>query len=91
LSSRFHAEFTVSFTHQTETSLSRILFSAPPAPEVRRHALFRPSLTYYLLKDPLRGEYHAPKEESVDERRDELRMQRGMAHEEQWSGKPPEP
>jgi uncharacterized protein len=53
-----------------------------------RHALFRPSLTYYLLKDPfwVWCEYHAPKEEAIDEttRYDELRMQRGMAHEQQW-------
>ena len=53
-----------------------------------RHALFRPSLTYYLLKDPfwVWCEYHAPKEEAVDEttRYDELRMQQGITHEEQW-------
>ena len=52
-----------------------------------RHALFRPSLTYYLLKDPfwVWCEYHAPKEEAVDEttRYDELRMQQGIAHEEE--------
>src|SRR3990172_6867926 len=53
-----------------------------------RHALFRPSLTYYLLKVLFWGwgEYHAPKEEAVDEttRYDDLRMHRGVAHEEQW-------
>ena len=53
-----------------------------------RHALLRPSLTYYLLKDPFWAwcEYHAPKEEAVDEttRYDDLRMHRGVAHEEQW-------
>src|SRR3989304_680085 len=53
-----------------------------------RHALFRPSLTYYLLEDPfwVWCEYHAPREEAVDEtmRHDELRMQQGVAHEEQW-------
>ena len=53
-----------------------------------RHTLFRPSLSYYLLKDPfwMWCEYHAPKEEAVDEttRYDELRMHHGVEHEERW-------
>jgi uncharacterized protein len=53
-----------------------------------RHTLFRPSLSYCLLKDPfwVWCEYHAPKEEAVDEttRYDELRMQHGVEHEERW-------
>jgi predicted RecB family nuclease len=52
-----------------------------------RHTLFRPSLAYYLVKDPfwLWCEHHAPKAEAVDEttRYDELRMQQGIEHEEQ--------
>ncbi len=53
-----------------------------------RHELFRPSLSYYLVKDPfwLWCEYHAPKEAAVDEttRYDELRMELGIEHERQW-------
>jgi len=50
-----------------------------------RHELFRPSPSYYLLKDPLWlwCGHHAPKQEAVDEttRYDELRMQQGVEHE----------
>ena len=53
-----------------------------------RHILFRPSLSYYLLKDPfwLWCEYHAPKSAAVDEttRYEKLRMQQGIEHEERW-------
>jgi predicted RecB family nuclease len=53
-----------------------------------RHQLFRPSLSYYLLKDPfwVWCEYHAPKEAAVDEttRYDELRMKLGIEHEKRW-------
>ena len=53
-----------------------------------RHKLFRPSLSYYLLKDPfwLWCEHHAPKDEAVDEttRYEELRMQRGVEYEKNW-------
>lgn len=53
-----------------------------------RHTLYRPSLTYYLLKDPfwIWCEYHAPRDAAVDEttRYDKLRMEQGVAHEVQW-------
>src|SRR5574341_1107357 len=53
-----------------------------------RHKLFRPSLTYYLLKDPfwVWCEHHAPKEQALDEttRYDTLRMRQGIEHEAQW-------
>ena len=52
------------------------------------HRLLRPSLSYYLLKDPfwLWCEYHAPKDAAVDEstRYDELRMEQGVEHEKRW-------
>jgi RNase H-like protein len=54
-----------------------------------RHKLFRPSLSYYLLKDPfwLWCEHHAPKDEAVDEttRYEELRMQRGVEYAYHWT------
>ena len=53
-----------------------------------RHILFRPSLSYYLLKDPfwLWCEHHAPKNAAVDEtsRYEKLRMQQGIEFEERW-------
>ncbi len=53
-----------------------------------RHILFHPSLAYQILQDPfwVWCQYHAPKTEAVDEisRYDEMRMRRGIKHEEEW-------
>ena len=53
-----------------------------------RHHLFRPSFSYYLLKDPfwLWCEHHAPKSAAVDEttRYEKLRMQQGVEYEQWW-------
>ncbi len=52
------------------------------------NTLFKPSLVYQVLKDPLWlwCEYHAPRAEAVDETRryDRLRQQWGIEHEEAW-------
>jgi len=75
-------------TTRKRLTVEALIERATGGQKFNRHALFRPSLTYYLLKDPfwVWCEYHAPKEEAVDEttRYDELRMQQGVAHEEQW-------
>jgi len=69
-------------------TLEELVQRATGGRKFNRHALFRPSLSYYLLKDPfwVWCEYHAPKEAAVDEttRYDELRMQHGVEHEERW-------
>lgn len=69
-------------------TLEELLQRATGGRRFNRHALFRPSLSYYLLKDPfwVWCEYHAPKQEAVDEmtRYDELRMQLGVEYEQRW-------
>jgi uncharacterized protein len=69
-------------------TLEELVQRATGGRKFNRHTLFRPSLSYYLLKDPfwVWCEYHAPKSEAVDEatRYDELRMQHGTEHEERW-------
>ncbi|MDH3442891.1 MAG: TM0106 family RecB-like putative nuclease, partial [Deltaproteobacteria bacterium] len=69
-------------------SLEELIQRATGGRKLNRHKLLRPSLVYYLLKDPfwVWCEYHAPKEEAVDERtrHDELRMLQGVEFEEAW-------
>jgi predicted RecB family nuclease len=69
-------------------SLERLFQRATDGGRFNRHALFRPSLSYPVLKDPfwVWCEYHAPKPEAVDEttRYDELRMRQGIEHEQRW-------
>src|SRR4026207_237917 len=71
-----------------KVNLETLLQRATAGQKFNRHRLFRPSLTYYLLKDPfwLWCEYHAPKAEAIDEttRYDELRMEHGIGHEVRW-------
>ncbi|HVO92614.1 MAG TPA: hypothetical protein VMT22_07220, partial [Terriglobales bacterium] len=53
-----------------------------------RRRLFRPSLAYYLLKDPfwVWCHYHAPEAEAIDKSTlyDELRIQHGVEYEQRW-------
>jgi predicted RecB family nuclease len=69
-------------------TLEQLIQRATAARKFNRHTLFRPSLSYYLLKDPfwLWCEYHAPKSAAVDEtsRYEELRMQQGVEYEQSW-------
>jgi predicted RecB family nuclease len=69
-------------------TIEQLVQRATGGEKFNRHNLFRPSLTYYLLKDPfwLWCEYHAPKAEAIDEttRYDELRMEHGIEHEVRW-------
>jgi uncharacterized protein len=69
-------------------TLEELIRRATAGRKFNRHALFRPSLSYYLLKDPfwLWCEYHAPKSAAVDEttRYDELRMRQGVEYEQRW-------
>src|SRR6185312_11201443 len=69
-------------------TIEQLVQRATGGEKFNRHRLFRPSLTYYLLKDPfwLWCEYHAPKAEAIDEttRYDELRMEHGIEHEVRW-------
>src|SRR5574341_340641 len=69
-------------------TLEELIQRATAGRKFNRHALFRPSLSYYLLKDPfwLWCEYHAPKVAAVDEttRYDELRMRQGVEYEQRW-------
>ena len=73
---------------QNKITIEQLIQRATSGRKFDRHNLFRPSLAYYLLKDPfwLCCEYHAPKDEAVDEttRHDELRMLQGIVHEKQW-------
>jgi len=73
---------------QNKITIEQLIQRATGRRKFDRHKLFRPSLAYYLLKDPfwLWCEHHAPKDEAVDEttRHDELRMQQGIEHEKQW-------
>lgn len=75
-------------TRRKSLTVEDLVQRATGGRKFNRHALFRPSLTYYLLKDPfwVWCEYHARKEEAVDEttRYDELRMQQGVEHERRW-------
>ena len=75
-------------TRRRPLTVEDLVQRATGGQKFNRHSLFRPSLTYYLLKDPfwVWCEYHAPKEEAVDEttRYDQLRMQQGIAHEQEW-------
>jgi uncharacterized protein len=72
----------------SKTTLETLLQRATAGQKFNRHKLFRPSLSYYLLKDPfwLWCQYHAPKNAAVDEttRYEKLRMQQGVEYEQQW-------
>jgi uncharacterized protein len=69
-------------------TIEELIQRATAGRKFNRHILFRPSLCYYLLKDPfwIWCEYHAPKEEAVDEitNYEKLRMQQGVEYEERW-------
>ena len=69
-------------------ALEALIQRATAGKKFNRHKLFRPSLSYYLLKDPfwLWCEHHAPKSAAVDEttRYEELLMRQGVAHEQLW-------
>jgi predicted RecB family nuclease len=73
---------------QRKITLEELIQRATAGRKFNRHTLFRPSLSYYLLKDPfwLWCEHHAPKSEAVDEtsRYEKLRMQQGVEYEERW-------
>lgn len=73
---------------ERQTNLEELIQRATAGRKFNRHALFRPSLSYYLLKDPfwIWCEHHAPKSSAVDEttRYDELRMQQGVEYEQRW-------
>ncbi|HYT55331.1 MAG TPA: TM0106 family RecB-like putative nuclease [Verrucomicrobiae bacterium] len=75
-------------TARKKISLEGLIQRATSGRKFNRHELFRPSLSYYLLKDPfwLWCEHHAPQQEAVDEttRYDELRMQQGVEYEQHW-------
>ena len=69
-------------------TLEELIQRATAGRKFNRHTLFRPSLSYYLLKDPfwLWCEHHAPKSAAVDEttRYEKLRMQQGVEYEQRW-------
>ena len=71
-----------------QITLEALIQRATAGKQFNRHTLFRPSLSYYLLKDPfwLWCEHHAPKSAAVDEttRYEELRMQQGVEYESRW-------
>jgi predicted RecB family nuclease len=71
-----------------QITLEELIQRATAGKKFNRHTLFRPSLSYYLLKDPfwLWCEHHAPKSAAVDEttRYDKLRMQQGVEYEMSW-------
>ncbi|MGH7817469.1 MAG: TM0106 family RecB-like putative nuclease [Candidatus Binatia bacterium] len=73
---------------KTPITIDQLIQRATGGKKFNRHTLFRPSLSYYLLKDPfwLWCEYHAPKSAAVDEttRYEELRMQQGVEYEASW-------
>jgi uncharacterized protein len=73
--------------HQSVT-LEQLIQRATAGKKFNRHNLFRPSLSYYLLKDPfwLWCQHHAPKSAAVDEttRYEELRMAQGVEYEQRW-------
>ncbi|MSP37343.1 MAG: TM0106 family RecB-like putative nuclease [Deltaproteobacteria bacterium] len=69
-------------------TLEALIQRATAGKKFNRHDLFRPSLSYYLVKDPfwLWCEHHAPKDAAVDEttRYEKLRMQQGLDYEARW-------
>lgn len=73
---------------RSQISLEALVQRATAGQKFNRHNLFRPSLSYYLLKEPfwLWCQHHAPRNAAVDEttRYEKLRMQQGVAHEQQW-------
>ena len=75
-------------TARKKISLEELIQRTASRRKFNRHELFRPSLSYYLLKDPfwLWCAHHASKQEAVDEttRYDELRMQQGVEYEQHW-------
>lgn len=75
-------------SRKSTISVEGLIQRATGGRKFNRHTLFRPSLVYYLLKDPfwIWCEYHAPKNEAIDEttRYDELRMRQGVEYEEAW-------
>lgn len=72
----------------SQVSLEELICRATASKKFNRHNLFRPSLSYYLLKDPfwIWCTHHAPKSAAVDEttRYEKLRMQQGVEYEQQW-------
>ena len=75
-------------TTTAKVALEELIQRATAGQKFNRHNLFRPSLSYYLLKDPfwLWCEHHAPKSAAVDEttRYEKLRMQQGVEYEQRW-------
>jgi len=75
-------------TEISKIALETLLQRATGGQKFNRHNLFRPSLSYYLLKDPfwLWCQHHAPKNAAVDEttRYEKLRMQQGVEYEQHW-------
>lgn len=73
---------------RTRTTVDDLVRRATGGRKLNRHKLFRPSLAYYLVKDPfwIWCHYHAPKNEAVDEstRYEEFRMRRGIEYEQAW-------
>jgi len=73
---------------RNRVTLEELIQRSTGGRKFNRHVLFRPSLSYYLLKDPfwIWCEYHAPKSAAVDEttRYEALRMQQGVEYEKQW-------
>jgi hypothetical protein len=71
-----------------KVSLETLFQRATAGQKFNRYNLFRPSLSYYLLKDPfwLWCQHHAPKNAAVDEttRYEKLRMQQGVEYEQRW-------
>jgi len=72
----------------SKVNIETLLQRSTAGKKFNRHDLFRPSLSYYLLKDPywVWCQYHAPKSAAVDEttRYEELRMQQGVEYEKWW-------
>jgi uncharacterized protein len=69
-------------------TVEELIQRATAGRKFNRHTLFRPSLSHYLLRDPfwIWCEYHAPKDEAIDEttRYEEIRMQQGVEYETRW-------
>ena len=78
----------ITMSAPSKTTLETLLQRATAGQKFNRHNLFRPSLSYYLLKDPfwLWCQHHAPKNAAVDEttRYEKLRMQQGVEYEQRW-------
>ena len=72
-------------------SLEEMIRRATGGQTLERARIFRPSQVFAVLRDPFGVwcQYHAPKEEAVKEisRYDEMRMKRGIEHEQAWVDK----